>query len=297
MSFLAKLIFFILSIGLGSEIVYDNEFYGFLLFFIGIIILLFMINDVINFIEDIKYGRDYKYKSHKIKHKYGYYNDYYDNYYYEDNNPNIIMYDGGSNNRNRSTTNQIKKIEKQIPINKNIIEIGNETEIVIDNEELEVDNTKKNKPKIHKSALEPIVEVKHVPAVIKKDDGKKTCVLKDNNTSSACIFVTNKKEINRNTEKIYKILIHTFKKQELKPNQLYALMQSIFYVDVFSSSIVIYYNKLLLEKSGLSEDNLQKEKVCEYISKLFHDADYNIYFEAIEYVSLLDYHITKKDKK
>lgn len=191
------------------------------------------------------------------------------------------------------TTNDIiKDISKKNEIKKNISEIGDE--IIVDEEEIEVDNTKSNKPIIHKSALieeDKKPTLNKVTTVVKKED-KSIYKLKTNDKGT-CIFVSNK-ELSKQQETVYRVLYKMFKKQNLQPNQLYALLQSIFYVDIFSSSVIIYVDKTLLDRAKLTEENLQIELVTKWVKKVLHDEELNVIFEEMSYNTLLNYYLSKQ---
>lgn len=281
MKYIIKLIICLFSFALGNELSYTDDYIiSVILYIIGGIFTIVLIIDLANILRDFGLWSNNGYTDSNDG-----WNDYW-NYY--GNNDKTITY-----NKSYSQVDTVKKIEEKSAINNNIIEIGNEKEIIIDDEELVVDNTKSNKPKIHKSAFEH-VQVEIYP--------KKTAMQKKEATShvtkainkSDCIFVNNGSDLDRSTEKVYKVLLCVFKKQVLTANQKYALLQSIFYVDVYSSNVIIYVDKNILTKSGLTEEHLQKEKTAEYIKKILHDDKLKIIYEDIEYKNLLNFYLERK---
>ena len=273
MNVFLKILFLIISCISASECIYQNYTFGaILLSMFSFVMICLIINDIIEFINELIYG-----KNNVKQYRYNYYDNWYDSNYEE--------YFNGKNNY------QLKNIEKKTIINKNIIEIGNATEVINDDEELLVDNTCPNKPKIHKSAL----EVSKKPIVITSENKKVEQVKNkyiNSNKKSECILISNK--LDKNLIKIYKIFLLIIKNQNLNSDKAYALMQSIYYVDMFLDNIVIYIDKNILNEAKLSDDNLQKEKVVEYIKKYLHNDSLKIVFEEIGHTSLLNYYLKSK---
>ena len=277
MKYIIKIVLFIAFIYLGTEFYYLGEDF---LTFVGFVSAVSLgISLVIDFkkiidLDDLNFEDDKSYWS-----------------YYENNNTHNVRHYNSDHKEQFSIVpefnhkrNTIKEIVSNNEINKNIIEIGEE--VSVDDEEIEVDNTKHNKPIINKSAL---IE-KPKPTLDKvKVIEKKTKVIK-----SDCIFVNNGDVLSKEQESIYRVLYKMFNKQVLTPNQRYALLQSIFYVDVFSMSVVIYIDSKILNRSGLDESYLQKELVTKWIKKVLHDEEINVIFEELGYTSLLNYYLDKQ---
>ena len=101
-------------------------------------------------------------------------------------------------------------------------------------------------------------------------------------------------EPNKSLESVYRVLYRMLGRQNLTVNQKYALLQSIFYVDIFSMSVVIYVDRNILERSGLNDSHLQKDIVTKWIKKILHDEEINVIFEDIGYTSLLNYYLDKQ---
>lgn len=274
MNFFLKLISLILSICFANECIQNDFALGSVVFVLFSIIMVFIIlNDIITFYENVIYGENKKHYK------------YYDNYYDYNN---ITPYETKSNRK------ILKTIEKTTSINKNIIEIGNETEIIIDDEELLVDNTKKTKPKIHKSALESLTTINKVynntsQITVKNKENISNTVNESN--SNSCIIISNK--FDKKLSQIYRILLVIFKKQELSEEKKLALIQSIFYIDIFLDNIVIYIDDKLLKFNGLDENIIQKEKITDYIKRYLHNEKLNIMFENIGHTSLFNFYLNK----
>lgn len=293
MNFFYKILVLFISFWIGTILMNnaDEPFLTVCCFLVSITFLFIVIHDIIDYINKLLYGDDFKLNYSDDDWSY-YWGDY-DNRSY---NTGKVIYGG-------SQKDITKEIVKNININTNIIEIGSSSDIKDDcDDEIEVDNTKPNKPTIHKSALENVSNKMTKSftsfsknAVVKSQEQTKKSNVSVSNIKSDCIFISNK-EIDKSTEKIYKILLHILKKQNLNPKQQYAFMQSIFYIDIYSSSVTIYIDENILKQNGLSEANLNKEKVAEYIKKLLHDNELKIYFENITHTSLLNYYYLKNKK-
>ena len=276
MKYIIKIVLFIAFIYLGTEFYYLGEdfltFVGFVsAVSLGISLVIdfkkIIDLDDLNFEDDKSYWSYYDNNTHHVRH------------YNSDHKEQFSIVPEFNHKRNT-----IKEIVSNNEINKNIIEIGEE--VSVDDEEIEVDNTKHNKPIINKSAL---IE-KPKPTLDKvKVIEKKTKVIK-----SDCIFVNNGDVLSKEQESIYRVLYKMFNKQVLTPNQRYALLQSIFYVDVFSMSVVIYIDSKILNRSGLNESHLQKELVTKWVKKVLHDEEINVIFEELGYTSLLNYYLDKQ---
>lgn len=269
-----KILLLIISCISASECIYQDYIFGTILSILfSFVMICLLINDIGDYINEVIYS-----KNNHRHYGYGYYDDFWDSSYYEE-------YYKSKNNY------QLKNIENKTVINKNIIEIGNSNEVIYNDEELLVDNTCPNKPKIHKSAL----EVSQKPIVItsenkKVEQNKNTNI--NSNKKSECILISSK--LDKNLIKIYKIFLLIIKKQNLNSDKAYALMQSIYYIDIFLDNIVIYIDKNILTEAKLSDDNLQKEKVVEYIKKYLHNDSLKIVFEEIGHTSLLNYYLKSK---
>lgn len=280
MKYIIKIVLFFAFIYLGTEFYYLEENF---LSFVGVISAISL---GISLYFDLRKILDISEIDEETEEETPYWS-YYDNY----NNPNKVKYYSSEHKEQFTIVpefnhkkNAIKEIESNNKINKNIIEIGDN--VIVDDEEIEVDNTRHNKPIISKSAL--IEKPKPSFAKVTVPE-KKTKVIK-----SDCIFVNNGDVLSKEQESVYRVLYKMLNKQELTPNQRYALLQSIFYVDIFSMSVIIYVDKKILNRSGLNETHLQKEIITKWVKKVLHDEDINVIFEDVGYTSLINYYLDKQ---
>ena len=135
MKYIIKLILILLLFGLGSEFYYSDQiFFCIVSVFIGLCIIISIIN---NASKDL--GLDYDYNVYDKKHKTyydPYYSDTYDNYNEINNNERKSLFRIVPEFNHHKPKNDIKEIETKNQISHNIIEIGDEIEIIVDDEEM-----------------------------------------------------------------------------------------------------------------------------------------------------------------
>lgn len=189
-----------------------------------------------------------------------------------------------------------EEVIKKCSINKNVIQMENvvtesippqlppiKTLVEIDlNKKQEkdiIDGTKNNKPTIDiNKALMP----------------KQVSTMSVSTTAKEVILVNNSRNLDKEKETIYNVIISVLSEQNLLSDKKYALFQSFAYIDNTTDAIVLYIDYGILYKAKLTTVHLKQFDIISEIRKKLNKPNFKIIFAEYKAKSLLNYVLETK---